>query len=172
MDEQEGAVITGAVIIYQKREVASWGKEIKTITTTFFFQQLIRFYFQNMCAKVQVGKSGKHFVSFYMQGKERREKPCTKLKMYNFLKIRVWHQEEEAVGKYMYQKAESTNSFCFPLQINYLDSLKDFLNLFFLLLLLFLRNILSPVLKLQQGPHTPTQNFTAVKALAAQPATT
>lgn len=87
MDEQEGAVITGAAIIYQKRRVASWGKESKNITTTFFFQQLIRFYFQNMCAKVQVGKSGKHFVSFYMQGKKRGEKTHAELKIYIFLKI-------------------------------------------------------------------------------------
>lgn len=87
MDKQEGAVITGAVIIYQKREVALWGKESKNITTTFFFQQLISFCFQNMCTKVQVGNSGKHFVSIYMQGKKRGEKTRAELKIYIFLKI-------------------------------------------------------------------------------------
>lgn len=54
--------------------------------------------------KVQVGKSGKHFVSFYMQGKERGGKTYPKLKIYIFLKITEGHQEEEAaVGKCVYQ---------------------------------------------------------------------
>lgn len=42
----------GAVAVYWKCEVASWGKEIRTITTAFFFEQLIRVYFQNTYDKV------------------------------------------------------------------------------------------------------------------------
>lgn len=36
------------------------------------------------------------------QGKKREEKIC-KYKIYVFLKITEWYQEEEAVGKYVYQ---------------------------------------------------------------------
>jgi len=89
--KQEGAVIAGAVIPYQQCELPSRGKEIRNITTTLFSQQLIPVYFQNMCAKVQVGKSEKHFVSFSIQGTKRGEKTCTQLKIYIFLQITEQH---------------------------------------------------------------------------------
>lgn len=75
----------GAVVIYQKCEMASWGKEIKNITTTFFFQQLIRFYCQNTCAKSLGGQIWEAFCFFLRAGEEKRGKDVHKTKNRHFL---------------------------------------------------------------------------------------
>lgn len=145
-------------------------KKLKTITTTtpFFFQQLIRFYVQMVPARVQVGKSGKHFVSLYMQGKERGEKTCTKLKKNVFLKIRAASGRggcgETCVS--VKQRAPTLSAFlCRSPLINYHNSLRDCLNLGFIITPVFKEDKVASAFQTStRATHSHTEEFHCYKS--------